>query len=63
MISTSPLLARLGDGAFDFHWSHGFSAGEGLMAGTTLYAQFWYRDTAAPTGAALTDGLEFELCP
>ena len=51
------------DGRLDFFWSHAFSAGQGLSAGDTLYAQFWYRDPGSASGTGLTDAVEFTLCP
>ncbi|MBL8858825.1 MAG: hypothetical protein JNL28_09995 [Planctomycetes bacterium] len=39
------------------------SAMPGVWIGTTLYAQYWYRDTLAASGFALTDGLRFTVGP
>lgn len=33
----------------------------GVWLGSTLYAQFWYRDVGAPAGFALSDGLRFTV--
>lgn len=51
------------DGSFDFFWSQAFSGASSLDAGTTLYAQFWYRDPVSASGSGLTDAIEFTLCP
>lgn len=51
------------DGRLDFHWSSDFMADEGLVAGTTAFAQFWYRDPHGPSGSALSDAVEFTICP
>ena len=34
-----------------------------LTAGTTVQAQYWYRDPAAPGGSGTTDAVSFTLCP
>ena len=39
------------------------SAMPGVWIGTTLHAQFWYRDTAAASGFALSDALRFAVGP
>ncbi len=51
------------DGEFDFFWSQAFNASQGIGAGTSVYAQFWYRDPGAASGTGLTDALEFSVCP
>jgi hypothetical protein len=49
--------------AFDFQsWLFG-PFGAGLTAGTTVYAQFWYRDPVSAGTVGLTDALQFTLWP
>jgi hypothetical protein len=45
--------------------THAFLIQQGWSAGTHVVVQFWYRDPpiADGTGAALSNGLEFDLCP
>jgi len=52
-------------GVLSFAVTHAFLALHGWGAGTQLVAQFWYRDPlqADGTGAALSDGLTFGVCP
>ncbi|HPF13786.1 MAG TPA: M12 family metallo-peptidase [Planctomycetota bacterium] len=52
-------------GSFDFDFSHAFMAGKGLLAGTHVYAQFFYLDPAnqGASGVGHTDALEFVICP
>jgi hypothetical protein len=46
-------------GRFGLTWSHADLAS--LGAGTTIYAQFWYRDAPATGGSGLTDALSFTV--
>ncbi|MCP3917098.1 MAG: hypothetical protein GY711_16240 [bacterium] len=52
-------------GSFDHHFTQTDMANAGLTVGTTVFAQFWYRDPQHPDGFAigLTDGLAFAICP
>ena len=34
-----------------------------LTVGTTVYAQYWYRDSQSPSGSGLTNALEFVIAP
>ena len=51
-------------GRFDYPLTQAEMSNRGLVAGTRLYLQFWYRDPfhADGTGIGLTDGLEVTLC-
>lgn len=35
----------------------------GLTTGTTVYAQWWYRDAASPSTTGLSNGIRFSICP
>ena len=50
-------------GTYDLHLTQAYFAGQGLTAGTILYAQYWTRDPGPGDGIGLTDGLAFELRP
>jgi len=52
-------------GRFRFHFSHAYAQSFFLGPGSTVYAQYWYRDPGHPdgTGTGLSDGLAFMLCP
>jgi len=54
-------------GAYDVDFEALILAGgdPALVAGATVYAQFWARDPADPTGfhTSLSNGLSFEICP
>ncbi|HVS11265.1 MAG TPA: di-heme oxidoredictase family protein [Planctomycetota bacterium] len=52
-------------GALDFHFTQAYMAGQGLTAGSSVYAQWLYRDRQHPdgTGAGLSDALHFAICP
>ena len=38
------------------------SLGSPFVAGQVFYAQGWFRDSGAPKGTNLSDGLRFTLC-
>ena len=54
-------------GSYNFDVNAWIQAGQDplLVAGTAVHAQFWSRDPAIPdgTGAGLTDGAAFSICP
>ena len=51
-------------GIVDYPFTQAEMTNRGLLAGTRLYLQLWYRDPfhADGTGVGLTDGLEVTLC-
>jgi hypothetical protein len=54
-------------GAYDYDFEALILSGTNpnLVAGAQVYAQFWARDPADPTGfgTSLSNGLSFEICP
>jgi hypothetical protein len=52
-------------GTFSYLFTHSYLLGHGALAGSTVYAQYFYRDPQNPdgTGIGLTDGLQFTVCP
>jgi hypothetical protein len=52
-------------GTYDFHFSQAYLAQAGLSAGTTVYSQYWMRDSGfpPPDTVALTRGLSFVVLP
>ena len=52
-------------GAYAFHLSQAYMAGQSISAGDQLYAQYWSRDPglAPPHDVGLTDGLGFLVMP
>jgi len=57
----SPPPANDCSGTFRFLWPHDQLAL--LGAGSTVYAQYWYRDPLSPGGVGLTDALSFTVHP
>lgn len=57
--------ASVCDGTFAFDFSAWRSSGAdaNLLVGRVVFAQYWYRDSAASFGAGLSDALSFALCP
>jgi hypothetical protein len=57
--------ARDCSGSFSFHFSRNYMMQMGLGLGTTVYSQYWYRDTGGmpPMEMGRTDALEFTICP
>lgn len=51
------------DGTFDFHFSQALMSSYNLAPGTTIYAQYWYRDPgfALPNNLGLTNAVRFEI--
>jgi hypothetical protein len=47
----------------DFNAYIAGGADPALVAGTTVWLQFWFRDTAAPFGSGLSNALRFGICP
>ncbi len=52
------------DGSFDFHLTHSYMQAQGLVIGSRIYIQLWYRDPMHldGTGTGLTDGLTATIC-
>ena len=52
-------------GAYSFHFSRSYMLAVALQAGDTLYAQYWSRDPgfAPPDNVALSNALQFTICP
>jgi hypothetical protein len=50
-------------GAYSFQFENAYMAAHGLMAGDTIYGQFWSRDPLDAKTVGLTDGLSFTICP
>jgi len=52
-------------GRIDFRMQQSYMANKGLVVGTKVYAQAWFRDPAHAdgTGVGLSDAIEFEICP
>jgi hypothetical protein len=51
-------------GVYTFNFSAHVASGKDptLVAGQQVWAQYWTRDGAAPSGSGLTDGLTFTVC-
>jgi glucose/arabinose dehydrogenase len=49
--------------AFDFNAWRLTGSDSNLSVGRLVFAQYWFRDSAASFGAGLSDGLQFALCP
>ena len=50
-------------GTYDFHFSHAYLAGAGVLAGDRIHSQFWSRDPAASFSVGLTDAIVFDVVP
>ncbi len=52
-------------GTYDYHFSQAQMVSSGLMTGSKIYAQYWYRDPAHldGTGIGLSNALEVTICP
>ncbi|MCE9596188.1 MAG: hypothetical protein K8S98_18515 [Planctomycetes bacterium] len=52
-------------GSYSFAFSQAYMLAEGVLAGDTLYGQFWSRDSgfAAPANMGLTDAVRFVVLP
>jgi hypothetical protein len=52
-------------GTYSYFFSHAYMLAHGLGGGTTVYAQYYARDPfiADGTGASLSNGLQFTVCP
>lgn len=52
-------------GQYDFHFSQALMAQHGLVPGSKVFAQYWYRDPGlpAPNSIGLTNGLAFDVLP
>ena len=50
-------------GKLSYHFSQAYMQGQGLSAGTPVFAQYWYRDPAHAdgTGVGLSDALAFTV--
>ena len=52
-------------GTYSFAFTQAYMTSKGLTVGSTVFGQFYSRDTgfAAPNDVGLTAGLEFTVCP
>jgi hypothetical protein len=52
-------------GTYSYFFSHAYMLAHGLAGGTTVYAQYYARDpfVVDGTGASLSNGLQFTICP
>jgi len=52
-------------GSFSYHFSQAYMSSNALTPGTSVYAQYWYRDPgyASPNDVGLTDAITFTVCP
>ena len=51
-------------GVYSTHVSQAYMNAKSILAGDTIYAQYWTRDPASlPYYTGLTDGLRFSVCP
>ena len=52
-------------GAYSYQFTTVELIFEGMVPGTTVYTQYWSRDTgfAPPNAVGLTDALAFTVCP
>lgn len=52
-------------GTYDFHFSQAYRVSRGILAGDTIYAQYYSRDPAHSDGSglSLSDAFEFTVCP
>ena len=52
-------------GSYAYAFTQATMAARGLVAGATVYAQYWSRDTGfpPPEDVGLTDSLRFTICP
>lgn len=51
-----------GSFAFDFNTWAQSGADPSLSVGSTIHAQYWYRDPQSPSTTGLSNGLEFVIC-
>ena len=58
-----PVHEMAGVQPFEFNDYIASGADPGLTAGKEVWTQYWYRDTASPSGTGLTDALHFTICP
>ncbi|HTF88081.1 MAG TPA: hypothetical protein VK843_06695 [Planctomycetota bacterium] len=58
-------LALACTGTYSFAFSQAYAASVGLVAGQTIFAQIWSRDSgfAPPQNVGLTNGLQLTMCP
>ena len=59
----TPTPAHDCSGTLSFPWTHAYMGTQGMLAGTSVFAQFWYRDPLSSFGTGLTNALSFTLCP
>lgn len=50
-------------GSYSLHFSQGYMAKQGILAGDRIHAQYWCRDAADPLGTGLTDAAAFDVVP
>lgn len=49
-------------GSFAQSWTHGDFGTPGLLPGTTVFCQYWFRDSNSSGGSGLSNALEFTVC-
>ncbi|MCE9595497.1 MAG: hypothetical protein K8S98_15020 [Planctomycetes bacterium] len=50
-------------GSYSFTWSHPYNTAHGIVVGQRIFAQFWSRDVASPSGTGLTNAVDFTFIP
>ncbi|HVS19160.1 MAG TPA: hypothetical protein VMT18_11215 [Planctomycetota bacterium] len=50
-------------GSFAYQFTSPYLAGQGLVPGSVVHAQYWSRDPAAPSAFHLTDAVRFSVLP
>lgn len=50
-------------GNFDFHFSDAYMAANGLVAGSTVFCEYWYRDPADAFTVSLSNAVAAEVLP
>ena len=49
-------------GTYAEAWTHADFGSPGLLPGTTVYAQWWFRDANSTGGSGLSNALGFTIC-
>jgi hypothetical protein len=68
VVRTPPQSSGTGgpcDGTFQLEFNTLIQGGHhaGLVPGTTVYAQYWFRDPSSGPGTGLSDGVQFVIEP
>lgn len=50
-------------GVYDFHFSDAYMASKALLAGNTVFCEYWYRDPVDAATVGLSNGLQAEILP